>query len=84
MAIGLAIVGSDNNSLREIIDQEAIGACAESGTIKDLSQALEKVVCNVYELHEMKRRSAIAFTSKYCYEELCLPVIKEIIELLDK
>jgi glycosyltransferase involved in cell wall biosynthesis len=73
MAAGLAIVGSDNPSLRKVVVQERVGECAAGGSSSDLGEALRRVVAG--PLAEMKQRSERLFAGKYSYEKLCAPVV---------
>lgn len=78
MASGLALVGSDNNALREIIEGERIGCCAAAGTPQDLGRALEDVIRDPAALAAMKTRALTSFQDRHCYEILCAGVVREI------
>jgi glycosyltransferase involved in cell wall biosynthesis len=84
MALGLAILGSDNDSLRQIVDAERIGSCAQGGHTNDLALALESIVANRDEMQTMGSRAAVAFQRFHCYEELCLPVVRQISNLFER
>ncbi|MFO1491530.1 MAG: hypothetical protein U1F77_19045 [Kiritimatiellia bacterium] len=83
MAMGLAVVGSDGESLLPIVHGEGIGKCASSGTTDDLGRALADVVMNPGTLRAMKARSLAAFQERHCYEVLCTPVVREIVRELE-
>jgi glycosyltransferase involved in cell wall biosynthesis len=78
MALGLAILGSDNDSLREVIEAERIGKCAASGDVTALGSALEEMIADNNELRAMGSRAAQTFQERHCYEKLCIPVVNEI------
>ena len=84
MALGLAILGSDNEALREIVEKERIGLCAAGGNPESLGKTLERLVANRKELDLMKPRAEEAFRERHCYESLCLPVVEEIKRRFDE
>jgi glycosyltransferase involved in cell wall biosynthesis len=84
MALGLAIVGSDNDSLRDIIVMEDIGECAEDGSSNALSAALERAVHDPDRLRSMKERATRCFHSRHSYEALCLPAVQQISRALER
>lgn len=83
MALGLAVVGSDNDSLRDIIVTENIGLCAEDGSTAALAAALENVAHDPTRLRSMKERAIQCFGSKHSYEALCLPAVQQVCEALE-
>ena len=84
MALGLAILGSDNDSLSQIVDGERIGSCAQGGRTHDLALSLESIVANRDEMQAMGSRAAVAFQRFHCYEKLCLPVVEQISNLFER
>jgi glycosyltransferase involved in cell wall biosynthesis len=78
MALGLAVVGSDNDSLREIIEAENFGKCADEGSELALGSALNFVLKDPFRLQQMKDKAAKAFIKRHCYEALCIPSILNI------
>lgn len=77
MALGLAILGSNNDSLKEILVKENIGICAVADHVEDLGAALHQILNDRDELHNMKDRARKAFAERYLYEQLCTPNISE-------
>lgn len=83
MALGLAVLGSNNNSLREIIEKENIGICAAGDHVEDLGVALRQLLNEHKGLYDMKKRARKTFAEGYSYERLCIPIINErIIKIL--
>lgn len=79
MAYGLILLGSNNNSLRDIIEKDNIGFCALDDSVEAISAALSKILgLNTKTLLEKKTNSKDIFVRKYSYEMLCSPVIREI------
>lgn len=69
MACGLALLGSNNDSLRAVIAREDIGRCARGDDPADLGRALEEVLAG--DLPGMKSRARRAFAEIYSYERSC-------------
>lgn len=69
MASGLAVLGSDNDSMRDIIEKNDIGCCARGDSPGDLAQALGRLLDG--DLAGMKFRAKRLFVEKYSYEKLC-------------
>ncbi len=84
MALGLAVVGSDNDSLRDIIVMEDIGECAEDGSTAALAAALERAVHDPDRLRSMKERASRCFQSRHSYEALCLPAVQQISRAIER
>jgi glycosyltransferase involved in cell wall biosynthesis len=80
MALGLAVVASENDALREIIVGEGIGASARDGSIQALGQAIREVLGDRDELLRMRERARAAFSVRHCYEQTCFPVVRELLE----
>jgi glycosyltransferase involved in cell wall biosynthesis len=80
MASGLAVLGSNNDSLRRVIEGEGIGVCAQDDSVQSLAQGLKRLVANPALLCEMKLRAASCFATKYSWEEVCSPVVEQILE----
>lgn len=78
MALGLAVAGSNNDSLREVIEAEGIGYCAEGESPAALGRAIERTVAGTDELRERRERSQNAFRERHCYEQICNGVVEEI------
>lgn len=78
MAAGLAIAGSDNPSLVDVVEKEKIGYCAKGGSGSDLGEALLKILSDQTPLAEIKRRSRQLFEHQYCYEKACAPIVAQI------
>lgn len=78
MALGLAVVGSNNQSLRDIVEAEKIGFCAEGESPADLGRAMERTVRDAKELVRRKRMAGEAFRERHCYEVICGEVVEEI------
>ena len=81
LAAGLAVVGSNNESLREVIENNHVGFCAETDSDASFAEALTRVIANV---DEMRARAANVFREKYSYEKCCIPAVDEIYEWLKK
>ena len=69
MACGLAILGSNNDSLRDVIERENIGRCARGDGTRDLAAALTDLLDR--NLPEMKARARAVFAESYSYEKIC-------------
>ena len=78
MASGLAVIGSNNPSLRTVIDAEEIGRTATQDTPGAMAAAAQWVLEDAVRLAGMQRRSRACFAEKYCYEKLCAPVVEEL------
>jgi len=80
MAYGVTVLGSNNESLRDIVESENIGFCAREDSIESLSQALDQLLsCDAQILGAMKTRARELFIKKYSYEVLCSPQVKYLI-----
>jgi len=79
MALGLAVLGSNNDSLRQVIELEKIGACATNDSEKDLAVALSKIITSPSSLNKMKNNSKKTFAEKFSYEQVCDDVVEKII-----
>lgn len=84
MALGLAILGSDNDALREIVETEKIGLCSVGPGTDELGRALCGIVSDPANLCGMKARGPFAFDERHCYEKVCSPVALEIVRLLNE
>ena len=76
MACGLAVLGSNNDSLRNVIEREGIGCCAAGDAPRDLAQALERLLDSGVE--EMKRKARAVFAEKYSFEVACEGEVRKI------
>ena len=76
MACGLAVLGSNNDSLREVVERERIGMCAAGDGTRDLAVALRAVLQG--DLAGMKIRARAAFEDRHCYEMACDAAVEEI------
>ena len=76
MACGLAVLGSDNESLRGIIEREGIGLCARGDAPKDLARALEEMLRG--GVADMKNRAGAVFAERYSYETACEDEVRRI------
>ncbi len=83
MACGLAVLGSNNDSLRAIIEENNLGYCAKDDTVEGLSQALSQILRDNAEMQTMKKNAAKCFIEKFSYEKNCLPEIKKIEHAID-
>ncbi len=77
MACGLAVLGSNNDSLRAVIEQEGIGCCAAGDDPRDLAAALETLLAS--DLATKKARARTTFAEKYSYEKVCADAVRRII-----
>jgi glycosyltransferase involved in cell wall biosynthesis len=77
MAIGLAVLGSNNDSLKEVVEKENIGICAGGDHVEDLGVALRQLLNDREDLHSMKDRARKTFAERYSYERLCTSAINE-------
>lgn len=69
MACGLAILGSNNDSLRDVVEREGIGCCARGDAPADLAAALGRLTGQ--DLGPLKDRAREVFAARYCYEQAC-------------
>lgn len=69
MACGLAVLGSNNDSLREVIEKQGIGCCAREDDVRGLADALRRLLD--LNLPEIKTRAKAVFAQFYCYEQSC-------------
>lgn len=76
MACGLAVLGSDNESLRAIVEGEGIGRCARGDAPADLARALGELLRA--DLPAMKARAREVFASRYSYETTCADEVRRI------
>ena len=76
MASGLAVVASDNDSLRDIIEKGGIGFCSRGDDPGDLARALNRLLES--HLSGVKTRAKRRFAEKYCYEKRCVATIETI------
>lgn len=81
LAAGLAVVGSNNDSLRDIIESNHVGMCAVSDSDESYAEALSLVL---KEFKTMKAMAADVFRNKYSYEKVCLPIVDEIFQWIEK
>jgi glycosyltransferase involved in cell wall biosynthesis len=84
MASGLAIAGSNNDSLRSIIEYNKIGFCANNDSVSDFADKIDLLLSHKDELNLMKERSYELFRNKYCYEKINYPVINEVFANLSR
>ena len=83
MACGLAILGSNNDSLRDVIERDGIGCCATGDDVHDLAAALKRLLGS--DMEDRKEKARAVFTEKYCYEKACSgEVLKMAGELLER
>ena len=82
MAAGLAVVGSDNDSLRKVVEDNMAGVCANSDNIESLAVAIDSVVECREKLMIMKKNARQAFQNKYSYEKCCYPVVDQLVLFL--
>ena len=82
MACGLAILGSNNDSLRNVIEREGIGCCAAGDAPRDLAEALNRLLDSGVE--QMKRKARAVFAEKYSFEVACESEIRKIAAELRK
>jgi glycosyltransferase involved in cell wall biosynthesis len=83
MACGLAILGSNNDSLRDVIERDGIGCCATGDDVHDLAAALKRLLGS--DMEDRKEKARAVFTEKYCYEKACSgEVLKIAGELLER
>ncbi len=69
LACGLAVLGSDNDSLRDVVEREGVGRCARGEEPRDLGRALDELLSG--DLAEMKARARRRFAETYSYERCC-------------
>lgn len=77
MACGLAVWGSNNDSLRDVIEREGLGRCAAGDDPRDLAVALEALLAS--DLAAQKERARTMFAEKYSYEKVCEGTVRHII-----
>lgn len=77
MACGLAVWGSNNDSLRDVIEREGLGRCAAGDDPRDLAAALDALLAS--DLAAKKERARTAFAEKYSYEKVCAGTVRHII-----
>ena len=82
MAHGVAVLGSKNDSLWDIVEGQGVGKCAEDDSVDALAQALGKLLKSPADLAEMKKRGPSLFCEQYSYEQICAPVIRMLIPIL--
>lgn len=80
MACGLAILGSNNDSLRDVIEREGIGRCAAGDAPRDLADALGRLLDSGAE--EMKRKAQTTFADRYSYESACEAEVRNIAQAM--
>ncbi|HAV13045.1 MAG TPA: hypothetical protein DCX06_06080 [Opitutae bacterium] len=84
MAAGLAVVGSDNDSLRAVVEDNHAGSCARSDRVESLAIALDEVTSSRDTLVAMKANAAKAFRDQYAYELCCYPVIDQLVAFINE
>lgn len=77
MACGLAVLGSDNESLRTVVEGEGIGRCARGESPADLARALDELLRQ--DLPAMKARARTVFAERYSYEKTCADEVRRIV-----
>jgi glycosyltransferase involved in cell wall biosynthesis len=82
MASGLAILGSNNKSLKDIIEKEGIGCCSKDDTVLSMANALNSLIEDIERLKQINHRSESLYHYKYCYEKLCKKQISKICDFL--
>lgn len=80
MACGLAILGSNNDSLRDVIEREGLGRCAAGDTPRDLADALGRLLDS--GATEMKRKAQATFADRYSYESACEAEVQNIAQAM--
>ena len=80
MACGLAILGSNNDSLRDVIEREGVGRCAADDAPRDLADALGRLLDSGVE--EMKRKAQATFADRYSYESACEDEVRNIVQAM--
>lgn len=78
MACGLAVLGSDNESIRGIVEREGCGVCARGDAPMDLARALEELLRQ--DVAAMKAQARAAFAARYSYETCCADEVRRIAE----
>ena len=76
MACGLAVLGSDNESLRGIVEREGCGVCARGDAPADLARALGELLRQ--DVAVLKARARAAFAARYSYETACADEVRRI------
>jgi len=79
MAYGLAVLGSNNESLREIVEGRGIGKCAKEDSIEALAEALSAILKDHGRIKNMKACGLDLFINEYSYEKKCAPVVKALV-----
>ena len=83
LACGLAVLGSNNDSLRSVVEREGVGCCAAGDGVGDLAAALRRLLDSGVEGRKEKARAA--FAEKYSYEKACAGEVRKIAaELLER
>jgi glycosyltransferase involved in cell wall biosynthesis len=82
LAAGLAVVGSDNDSLRKVVENNKAGVCAKSDSVESLASAIDEVLSSEVTLRIMKGNAKHVFGEKYSYEKCCYPVVAQIAQFL--
>ena len=82
MAAGLAVVGSENESLRSIVEGEQIGICAADGRVQSLAAAIAALARDASLLRNARERGPVVFREKYSYERCCEPVVAQLAGVL--
>ncbi len=80
MAAGLAVVGSNNDSLRDVLESNYVGRCAVDDSDAAYAEALS---CVIADYIQMKAHASSVFKEKYSYEKCCGPVVEEITKWLE-
>ncbi|MGD9612722.1 MAG: glycosyltransferase [Kiritimatiellia bacterium] len=76
MACGLAVLGSDNDSLRDIVEREGVGLCARGDAPADLARALGDLLRQ--DVAAIKARARTVFAERYSYETACADEVRRI------
>ncbi len=83
MAYGLALLGSANASLQEVIGQNEIGACAADDSVNALAEALLRLLSmDPKAFQEMKARARRVYRESYSYEKCCATPLTELATFL--
>ena len=80
MGTGLAIVGSNNENIRRVIERCGCGVCATDDSVTALARAIDECLGDRERLFGRKKAAREAFVSQYAYETACFPVVKAILE----
>lgn len=84
MACSLAVLGSNNESLRSVIEGCDAGFCADDDDREGLGRALDRILADPHHLARMKQNARRAFLEKFTYEKCCLPEISRLIEEIEQ